>query len=409
MSYIDRIQEASYKAPDGTIIDFSYEDVERELGTRSSAFELIGVSATYVQQNGVTGQRIPLVCIFHGVDYDLKADAFFALLAQNGVGILSHPRYGTLDVVPFGPINQSDRLKSGAGETKIKVTFYQTIRDPWAGEVEDIADKLQVSISQYNDLSAANFANNVVSDDESSLFQQYNNALDSADDALESIVIIEEDIQDKYEAIESSINRTLDVLISKPLDIAFQASLLLQAPANSASLIEDKLSSYQRLASDIINQSTTANNITETSKSNSTANADLWASGAMIGASLAVVSSSFSNRRKAIEAAESLSSYFNDYLVTRDDLYRESNAIDYGDSFVKLNEVVSLALNYMISLSYTLDIEIVFTPEEPRAIADLLGRTYGSIDDNDLDSIIEDSGLLGEDIIFTSKEIIYYE
>ena len=124
MSWQDRLREAAYTSPSGIRFLFLYEDIRFSVDKKTTAFDFPDAEGTYIQDFGNTGRRYPFRVIFAGPDYDLKATAFSAALAEPGIGKLETPLYGAIDVVPFGTITRRDALKSAGNQAIFEIVFW---------------------------------------------------------------------------------------------------------------------------------------------------------------------------------------------------------------------------------------------------------------------------------------------
>ncbi|MCK5344977.1 MAG: DNA circularization N-terminal domain-containing protein, partial [Candidatus Heimdallarchaeota archaeon] len=151
MPWQDRITEAAYTSPSGTRLVFDYEDVSKSVEKKTSSFDFPDADGTYIQDLGRKGRKYPLKIIFWGDDYDLEADEFEKLLIEKGMGKLEHPKYGAIDVVPFGAITREDRLKTQANQAVITVTFWETIGIAYPAAQDDPGSEVITAVDEYND------------------------------------------------------------------------------------------------------------------------------------------------------------------------------------------------------------------------------------------------------------------
>ncbi len=149
MPWQDRLREAAYRSPDGTRTAFLFQDVSRTVEKKTAAFDFPDADGTLVQDLGHKGRRYPLRLMFSGDNHDVEADAFELTLLEKGAGVLEHPRYGQVDVVPFGEITQRDDLKTRANQTVIEVTFWATIGTAYPTGQADAAAVALAAVDAY--------------------------------------------------------------------------------------------------------------------------------------------------------------------------------------------------------------------------------------------------------------------
>ena len=129
MAWSDEIQEAAYNSPSGKRQTFLYENVSRETDLKTASFVFPELDGALIQSLGLGGRTFPLKCIFSGANCNKEADSFEKLLEERGHGILEHPVYGKINVVPTGKIKRTDNLVNGANESSVEVTFSETLVD----------------------------------------------------------------------------------------------------------------------------------------------------------------------------------------------------------------------------------------------------------------------------------------
>ena len=219
MSWQDRLREATYTSASGTTQAFDFEDVSREVDLRGTAYGFPGADGTYVQRMRNSGRRYPLLMFFWGDDYDQRAAAFEALLLEPGVGRLTHPLYGVLDVVPFGALTRRDDLKTQANQAILEVTFWSTIGVVYPTGQRDPASAVGRAVEEYN-LSAADTLLDVLGLDTAAERVAFKNEFlslfDTATSALDPLIEGASAIASQYNAVSTSIELGIDALVRDP-------------------------------------------------------------------------------------------------------------------------------------------------------------------------------------------------
>ena len=413
MSWNDRLHEAAYTGPEsGTRLTFSYENVRRTFDKKTSSFEFPDADGTYIQDTGHSGRRYPMRLFFWGDDYDLDAEAFDALLRERGVGTLEHPRYGTLNVVPFGTVTQREDLKTAANQAVIEVTFWETIGIIYPTSQADPASNVLQAVDEYNETAAAEFENVTSLDsavEQASFKATYDTLLNDIESGLQAVADVQEDVQKQFNAINDSINDGIDVLISQPLNLAFQTVLLIQAPARALADIKARLDAYGNLADSLISGSGAAVPGDDSVNSNAYHARDLVASTSVTGSVVSVVNNQFTTKTEALEAAETVLEQFDTLNEWRDDNFESLGEIDTGASYQQLLEAVALTAGFLVEISFTLKQERKLILDQAYTIIELVAKLYGSIDEN-LDFFISSNNLSGSEILElpAGREIVYY-
>lgn len=410
MPWNDRISEAAYTSPGGTRLTFDYEDVSRSTEKKTTAFDFPDADGTYVQDLGRSGRQYPVRMFFWGPDYDLKASAFEALLLERGTGVLEHPIYGTVDVVPFGAISRRDDLKNAANQAVLEVTFWETIGLVYPTAQDDPASSVLAAVEAYNASQAEQFEDAVNLEtvgDRADFKGAYENLLESAEAGLETVAAAQDTVRQQFDTINASINAGIDTLIADPLSLAFQTTLLIQAPARAAANISARLSAYGDLLTSIT--SGQGASTADRRESNRFQGQDLYASGYVTGSVLSVVNNQFETKTAALQAAETILGQFDQVAAWRDENYQTLDAIDTGEAYQKLQEAVALTAGFLVFISFSLKQERRIVLDRARTIIDLSAELYGEVD-GQLDFLIASNSLTGSEILELprGREIVYY-
>jgi len=413
MPWQQRLREAAYTSPNGTRLTFDFEDVRREVDKKTTGFTFPDADGTFVQQNGRSGRRLPLRIFFWGDDYDLEAAAFDAALLENGVGRLEHPAYGQLDVVPFGTITQRDDLKTAANQAVFELTFWETINLVFPASLADPASEVLSAVSAYNTAAAEDFEGltTLTSAVQTATFRnEYLALVGAAESGLQAIANEQDDVRQQFDAIVDSVTQGINVLVRDPLTLAFQTSLLIQAPARALSSIQARLDAYGNLATSIISgEDAIAESSADVRVSNAFHTDDLFASGYVTGSIVSVVNTSFQTKTAALSAAEVILTQFNNVQAWREANFSALLEIDTGGSYQRLQEAVALAAGLLVEISFSLKQERRFTLQHPRTMIDLTAELYGEVDAQ-LDFFIDSNDLSGSEMIEIprGREIVFY-
>lgn len=396
MVWQDRIREAAYTSPSGARLPFIYEDVGRSVDKKTTAFTFPDADGTYIQDLGRTGYQYPLRLIFSGDNYDTETAAFEAALLEPGTGVLEHPAYGSIDVVPFGTITRRDDLKTAANQAIVEVTFWETIGIIYPTGQTDAGSAVLDAVTEFNNAIAEQTADNLPLDtavQRASFKATYTSFLDSVNEGLQPITDAQADVARTFNTIEESINEGIDTLIADPLSLAFQTVLLIQSPARALTDITARLTAYTDLATSI------------TSGTGASVTRDLFAMSSVSGSVLSAVNHQFNAKPDALQAATDILDQF-DSVVT----WRDTNlALDTGESYQQLQEAVALVAGFLVEISFTLKQERRIVLDRARTIVDLSAELYGEVD-GQLDFLIASNNLTGSEILELprGREIVYY-
>lgn len=402
MAWTDRLRDAAYTSPSGVRLTFDYEATSETFEQLGGAFNFPDAKGTYVQPLGASGRRYPLRLILWGADYDTAAAAWMNALQESGVGTLEHPAYGRKTVVPTGSVTRRDEFVRGAGQAVIEVAFFETTGLVYPAP-QDTGD-LAAALSAAGDAQAANLAASGALDsvsDQVDFQSRFNAAVNAASGTLRPIAGAVASAERQFIAIESSINRGIDVLIGDPLTMAYQVQQLLQAPALAIQGVGDRLSAYNDLLTSFLSDAP--------ERKTALYNSDTWATGTLSASVLAASNTRFTRRPEAIAAAEQVLEAAEAVAAWRDDNFAALEVVDEGGVWQSLQELVALSAGALVSLSFGLASERTITLTSDRTIVDLAYELYGSVDDR-LDVLINDNNLSGDEIIEIKRgrQVTYY-
>ena len=351
---------------------------------------------------------------------DIEADDFLSLLGETGVGVLEHPMYGPRDVVPYGEITRTDRVKTAANQSQVSVSFWETTNIIYPNTQSDPASLAEQAISDVASVSAVNF-NSIVSLDsavERVNFQNgFSSILEMFDGFLAPVVNAEDQVRRRFQAISDSINNGIDVLIANPLTLATQVNQLIREPSRLSSNIVARLSAYGDLVTSIISGDGASVDIRNDNVSlNQFHLNDLVAISALSGQMSSAINANFETRQQALASAITIIDQFNEVILWRDSIFESFEGmdvnlslIDNGHSYQMLQNAVATTAGSLVEISFALRQERRLRLQRNRTIVDLTAELYGEVD-NRLDFFINSNRLTGSEILELprGREIVYY-
>jgi len=427
-AWFGRLKKASYTSPSGQVVPFEFADLQDSVEKKTTAFESAVGDGTYIQDSGRTSGRFPMVVAVTGNDYDMKAQAFMSALLERGEGILNHPIYGKITVVPFGEISRADNLASGAGQAIFTVAFYETtgLQIGGGGGVPQLYDS-------FLDASAVDFSNKL----------DLGDAADKANFITKAKAIVAKTkavmakisegqalLQKSVEAIGDSLNSGIDLLVGQPLMLARQTQVLLGEPARQISSIRAKIEGYKDLAAQIFEQTFGSSDHEQTADKNNfhlvklisgtTIAASALAASVSVkavskielGTATALTVSEITTRTDLINTAIALQTMLDDYQAWHDASYTaiaetEVNiaATDDGGGVTELSAVISAAIAETISASFNAMVEYRTVLDSDRTPLDLAFE-FGT----DFNFFCNSNNLSGDElfIIPRGREVVRY-
>ena len=233
MAWTDEISEAVYTAPSGKRIVFNYESsLNRSTPLKTAEHTFPDVDGAEVQSLGIGGKKFPMTAIFSGGDCLSLADEFEAALCERGYGTLEHPIYGKHTVVPTGSIDRTDDLISALNESRVKVTFSETLTGSLPLSELATEDALTDAIDNYENTASEAFSDMIVTttvDDEiqlqSVMTAQDNSLFKGVSKICEKCVDMKQkqSLMQQLSDFKMNVNnwvKKVDTLASKAQDIA---------------------------------------------------------------------------------------------------------------------------------------------------------------------------------------------
>lgn len=429
-SWRDRLKQAAYTSPvTGTRVTFAYEDVSRGFDIRGTAFDFPGVNDSFVQQTGYSSRKYPLVCFFSGKNCDILASGFEAALMEPGIGKLEHPLYGTFDVIPFGAVERNDALQSAMNQSVVSVTFWTTIPAIYPSASTGGLNEIEIAAALFSLAVSAQFAANTNLKSAlhaASAIGTIKGLLKTVKGALGKISNAVASVRNGFGAALAAINGGLDVLIGAPLLLAQQISNLIQAPGRALAGLASRLDAYARLAQDIFGSSagspakalSTASILVDhqAKTANNFHIASLFAMNAVAGSVVSVIAQPitataagqvpiFGNRTIVLSAASAVLEQMDALVAWRDGGFAAlagiddaTQAIDTGEAYAALQNLVALTVGYLIQASFSALPERAVVIDRPRTIVDLCAELYGAVDGK-IDLFVSTNNFTGDQIL----------
>lgn len=409
MSYEDRLKEGAYTAPSGERAVFLYEDVSRSFDKKTNGFNFPDASGTYVQDSGVTGFKYPLTIFFSGPDCDTEAEAFENLLQETGIGRLEHPRYGVVDVVPFGTVTRTDAVKTETNQVKIELEFWQTNLLIYPLPKTDQLSAVFEAVSDVKDALGGNVLDSIDITDPSALARfksKITDSLNKVQTALGKIKNLADMPGLLFGKIEGLISPGLEFIndVKTQLgDVVNSFFDLATLPDQIADSFKEKISGYKNLFKDLIS----FEGVFPSSEEYEAACTGVTVS--LGGLIVDLVQSEFNTQGEALEAAKDLLEIFDDVAGWIEEKAQGLGRTDSNDVYQNTHKAVMAAASYLVQQSFTLKKERKLILNRSRTMIDLCAELYGEVD-SVLDFFITSNDLSGSEILELpqGREILYY-
>jgi len=454
MAWNDEIQEAAYNSPSGKRQTFIYENVSRETDLKTASFVFPELDGALIQSLGLGGRTFPLKCIFSGASCNKEADSFEKLLSERGHGILEHPVYGKINVVPTGKIKRTDNILDGANESSVEVTFSETLVEEESTSEVATVDKLDAAMDEYENSAAANFSNNIYTDsieDKMQLQAAMKSNANSTFKGVEKMIKAAPKNKKRanlfqwYDSAKRFINSIIDnvdKIGTFANEVATTTIKMIRLPSQITSDAFSKLAGYQLMIKDIANN-VKADPFGTKAVTNQWAAATLaW--GSMVAAlsygcaktaaeqsvnqgannfessgdsaeddsdfSEGSANGGFTSRSDVLETAAQIAASFAEYSAYIDSQNKKNAFVDTGETYEKLLNVVTYSLRSLEETAFDLPVTRIIKLDRDRQLFELLTELYGKDGFNRQDQFINDNKLTADEIVLIpmGREVRYY-
>lgn len=456
MAWADEIAAAAYTSPSGKKIEFNFASaLSRKTPLKTAENVFPDVDGAEIQSLGLGGKKFPMTALFNGGDCLTQASDFEDALCERGVGVLEHPIYGKMNVVPTGEIERVDDLVDSLNESRVKVTFAETIVDESFpdGEVAAV-DELEAAADAYEDAAAESFADMIETasiDDQLQLQAVLKAHVDAISQGIAKITAKANALREKTRAINRKIQTvknnlqkmiaTVDVMVSSATEIATAMIQLSRLPGEIAMGAMAKLEGYATIATSILNNVKkdpvgtaaiknqyaatsvalgglvsavsfgVAKSALDASKDSASGQNNNGGENGSGGSTIARVSSGgFASRSDALLSAEAIVQQFENYKNYMDSQTAKNAFVDSGEGYAALLENVTAAVKIIQTASFSLPTTRICKLGRDRQVIELLCELYGADGFSRLDEFIMDNKLNADEIVEIpmGREIRYY-
>lgn len=460
MAWTDEISEAVYTAPSGKRIVFGYDSaLNRSTPLKTAEHTFPDVDGAEIQSLGLGGKKFPMTAIFFGGECLSLADDFEAALCERGYGTLEHPIYGKHTVVPTGTIERTDDLVSALNESRVKITFSETLTESLPLSKLAAEDALDAAMNKYENAASSSFLNMIVTgtvDDE----LQLQGVMKTQDNSLfKGIAKLCEkcsNITEKQSLLqrlnEFKLNVTnwvskVDTLASKAQEIATVVIKTARLPSEIAIGAMAKVEGYSSVVKDLLNNvkmdpvganaiknqfaatstmvgamvASLSFGVAKSAKEGASAsyeeneNSDIavnYGSAGSFGSSAVGQSNAgkILSRGDVFAIADAVAVQFEVYKDYIDAQVAKNAFVDTGESYEAVLETVIKAVEMLHEVAFDLPMARTIKLGKDRQLYELLCELYGKQGFERADEFIMDNGLNADEIelIPMGREVRYY-
>lgn len=457
MAWTDEISEAVYTAPSGKRIVFGYDSaLNRSTPLKTAEHNFPDVDGAEIQSLGLGGKKFPMTAIFFGGECLSLADDFEAALCERGYGTLEHPIYGKHTVVPTGTIERTDDLVSALNESRVKITFSETLTESLPLSELAAEDALDAAIDNYENAASTAFAGMIVTstvDDEiqlqsvmttqdNSLFKGITKLCEKSGDLKQKQSLMQK--LNEFKMNVTNWVKKVDTLAAKAQEIATVVIKTARLPSEIAIGAMAKVEGYSSVIKDFLNNAKKdpvgANAIKNQYAATSTmvgamvaslsygvaksAKEGASASGGSSGSLSSFSSSGGSGNVAGVQAnagkilsrgdvfaiADAVTAQFEIYKNYIDSQVAKNAFVDTGESYEAVLETVIKAVEMLHEVAFDLPMARTIKLGKDRQLYELLCELYGKQGFDRVDEFIMDNGLNADEIelIPMGREVRYY-
>jgi hypothetical protein len=420
----ERLNEASITTPDNINYVFKYEDVSKIVKFKTSKFTFGDKEGSLVQNFGLGEVGLPLQIIFTGPDHDTISNNFEDSLRVAGSSFLTHPVYGTKNIVIEG-YTRVDNVKTAWNQTLFDAIMTETIIPAAPVSTEETRTNIVKASSDFIEASSTVFEPNF--ENTANKESSKNRILSGINELINIFTPLIEgtkSISDAYNEAASFIIANIDDLLNDPAILAGAVQSLIRIPSRALSNVNDRVTAFLNAAQSfqVVVEGFLAD------KFNQRLEIQLFSSSLLTsGAEAALFANNdFITKKETIETAvKILDNYFilQQYLDTEEQnsIVDNMNIRYVVDPIIAdgIKNITSLTAGQLVQLSFSLKQERVIFLQNEETLIPLVHKLYGGKIDDNLDDNIEISKIdffiqtnnlePGEIVIMDAgREIKYY-
>lgn len=391
-AFLARLRTGRFTSPSGVISDFLFDAVARSTEKKGSAHEIVDSNDSILQDLG-TGTRIyPFNAFFVGDDYDIAADRFFESLTErytpDAPGILAHPRWGDIPVMPFSFEQRESFAGHGVGIGRVNVEFRET-KSLTAPRTIGLAQSETIQrIDAIRD--EVDEASNNIEVDEPLSYSRFRagmrDVMGIITDAFSGVSNTIRDVQREVNAIEQDLSSVL-ALGAAPAIIMGQIGALLFTPIDFTLSVPRRIAAYAAMTSGVISSYVNRFNALIAGHDKLVAAQSLQSVGTLTvsASAFAVLNTEFETREEVGHAIDGLSGIYLGLRGAIDDVSSDLSGpiterfIVEHNMLSSLHEVITSTNRILLSRAFELRSRRRMRLEAPSDAITLTWELYGDI------------------------------
>jgi len=419
MSYIDDLRPGSFVSPSGTEHFFKFDNLTRSKGKKASISEILDSNESVAQDQGNTSVSFPMDIYFTGENYHLEADFFWQALSEryspDNPGILKHPRWGDVTVMPMS-FSQAESFVSGAQVGKFSIEFRQTFR------IEYPTTDLNTRIEALRNIDKMKKATDVdrLKKDASrfaKLKTKIGNAVNVISDSLKAIVETQEAAIAQFEEIQASIDSVIDDIAGNLFNIVAATQTLMLLPSRIVDDTLAKLNGYYDMITGLINTFYDEEEGVSEDKLNNAIMLEILCGMGAAATSQAALFTEYATKSDSADGLAIVEDAYNivneaienSLQLAKSDVLEDTYIVDHN--YLSYMQTIIKAVNLIILIqSFDLKIEKKLILSESTDLITLCAKYYNSVDNDTIDFFLETNPLIKDEFIEIppGREVIFY-
>lgn len=408
-AFFSRLRPGRFTSPAGVQSSFLYDNLSRSRGKKTSAHEVSDADTTIIQDSGTTLLVFPLDVYFVGENGDQEADIFFKSLTEerytpDAPGILNHPRWGDVPVIPFDAVEQVESYTSGSGIFRVTVTLRETKTVSRSAASKLSPTGLDNKYKQVN-ASAIEQAEKMVTTAKAkyakakSVVTKKVKIITGVADDLTGLA---DDVRREVDAAKAGILELINVSAAIPQIIGAASDIvrtITSIPQDSA----DLFSQIVDMTNDVLNDfgEDISNASTPTDSENVAYILQGIGTACVLGVANAGIMIDYETRETVGKSIDDISGAYSDYLAvlqSAGNVDGSQFAIDH-DTLSGLHGVAHDTITYLTNASFDLKLKRTYTLTAPSDSVTLCWKYYRDISHDTLDFFARTNKLVNYDFI----------
>ena len=401
MPYADRLRTARYRSPSGYEISFSFRELQRSSGHKGGAHEAPQSDDAIVQDLGVSALHFSVEATIHGPDYDQDADRFFDMLRESGYGVLLHPRWGDINVLPVTFL-QRESFVDGAGSAVFDIDFVRVpdVQIPATSGAAALADDAETAAAAAREQCAVTPS---AAAQVSAVTQSFTAQVVDFRGRVTTMLARVGSLATDFESAYTAFIDTLDTLLLDPIALAEAYIALVRMPAQAVISIPTKARAY---ADTLL--AMTASALTVGASEPEAAARVMQYLATLIGLAEATITGDLSTRTEALTVVDVLVEALEAALAAIEADEAATGYVAPAEIVTLARALVAQAQALMLAQSFGLAVERRIVLTEDATPLDLVWQFYGDLER--LDEFIAHNALADDEIwlIPRGREVRYY-